>query len=327
MRGRTGRTVLNVILALLGTALLIAGFFGGCAKGSGSGGGDDDDATTTTTTPTGVGATGGTGGQAAAGGQIGGSGGHGGHGAAGGSAGAGGSGGSCTSGPCGYGCPVCIIQAWDFDSGCPAGWTSDGDNRDWACGAPSWAVMDDCEGGGNVWATNLHDNANTCQNSYLISPRVDLSSYAGETVMFGFYHSYDFRECAAAYPICNMITNAISYSGGAIDVDPGTGWTRVTPQGGYESGGKTVDCADSGSGGGTPACGGQSCDLDGQANAYTAGGIELQWHQGLVDISAYTTSSFQARFVYGSYANDPFWLNRAGWYIDNVAIFIPGPCP
>lgn len=239
----------------------------------------------------------------------------------------GGSGGTGPTGPCGYGSPVCIIEHWDFDSGCPSGWTTSGTNSDWSCGPPTSGPFDDCEGSGNVWGTNLHGNAATCQSSYLVSPEIDLSSYAGETVLLGFYHWYDFRECANTTPgWCSALINWMSYSGGRIEVDSGSGWTPVVPQGGYEVGGKTVDCGSSQ--GGSPPCGGADCAVDESTAAYTCGGIEYQWHQGLVDVSSYTTSTFRVRFVFGSNEADPvLFINRAGWFIDNVALLIPGSCP
>jgi hypothetical protein len=316
-----------VVGAVAAAALL--GRLGGCAAGGGSSS-DDDDATTTTPTATltGTGGPGGTGGQTSTGTAAGGTGGQGATGSgAGGTGASGGAGGAGAGGPCGFGSPMCILEWWDFDSGCPSGWSAQGTNRDWACGPPNSGPFDDCEGSGNVWGTNLNGNANTCQNSYLISPEIDLSAYAGETVMFGFYHWYDFRECANTTPTwCNVLINWMSYSGGRVEVDSGSGWTPVTPEGGYEVGGKTIECG--GNEGGSPPCGGAGCDLDGTVSAYTCGGIEYQWHQGLVDISAHTTATFRARFVFSSNDADPIlFVNRAGWYIDNIAIMIPGSCP
>jgi len=261
------------------------------------------------------------GGGSVGGGSVGGAGGNVG-GAGGNVGGAGGSGGGT---PCGYGSPTCFISHWDFDSGCPSGWTTTGTNSDWSCGTPTSGPADDCEGNGALWATGLHGNAATCQSSYLVSPTVDLSIYQGQTVLLGFYHWYDFRECASTPFFCGFI-DWMSYSGGQIEVDSGNGWVPVTPQGGYEWGAKTVECSDGS--GGSPSCNGAQCAVDGATAAYTCGGIELQWHQALVDVSNHTTNTFRARFVFGSYDVDPIlFLNRPGWYIDNVAILIPGPCP
>lgn len=326
-------TIRNLFLATALLSICLVWMFGGCAATSSKGGsGDDDSSSSTTSSSSGGGVTAGSGGVAAGGGGVtGGAGGTGGQLVGGGGGGAVGGGGGVTggaggSGPCGYGSPVCIIAQWDFDSGCPSGWTTSGNNSDWSCGMPTSGPADDCEAGGNLWATGLHGNAATCQSSTLQSPAVDLSAYQGQTVLLGFYHWYDFRECAAAAPFCNIFTNAISYSGGRIEVDSGSGWSVATPDGGYESGQKTIDC--SSSSGGAPPCNGASCALDEETDAYTCGGIEQQWHQGLVNISSHTTASFQARFVYGSNDADPFiYVNREGWYIDNVAILIPGPCP
>jgi len=319
-----------VAVALVFLVLSVAGLFGGCAKGSGVGDDDDDGVSTSTsssssTTSTSTSGTGGAGAQApgGGGGTVGGGGGTVG-GAGGGTAGSGGVGGMGGGPPCGYGSPVCFISEWDFDSGCPSGWTTTGNNSDWGCGPPTSGPNDDCGGNGNVWATGLHGLASTCQNSYLESPVVDLSAYQGQTVLLGFYHWYDFRECIN--PSLCFFIDWLSYSGGRVEVNSGNGWVTVTPQGGYEVGGKTVECADGS--GGSPSCGGAQCDIDGSTSAYTCGGIELQWHQALIDVSNHTTNTFQARFVFGNADMDPFlFVNRPGWYIDNVALLRPIACP
>jgi len=330
------RAVGYVAVALVVLGLSVAGLFGGCAAGKGVEDDDDDGASTSTGTSTSSSTTtasSGTGGSAGSGAQIptgGGGGVVGGGGGVAGTGGVGGSGGSGQGGaggapPCGYGSPVCIIQQWDFDNACPSGWTTTGNNSDWGCGAPTSGPLDDCESGGNVWATGLHGLAATCQNSYLESPVVDLSAYQGQTVLLGFYHWYDFRECASN-PVWCALVNWLSYSGGRVEVNSGNGWVTVTPQGGYEVGGKTVECEDGS--GGSPSCGGAQCDLDGETSAYTCGGVELQWHQALIDVSSHTTNTFQARFVFGNHDIDPIlFVNRAGWYIDNVAILMPINCP
>ncbi len=332
----------NIILTLVVIALCVGGFSGGCSAGNKRLSDDDDSVTSTgtgsssggSTAASGGGGSGATGGSQAGGSDSGGGGNTASGGSAAGGTATGGAGGTPTTGgaggvsPCGYGSPVCLIAAWDFDSGCPSGWTTSGTNSDWACGIPNFSdgPPEDCEGSGNTWGTGLQSKANVCQNSYLISPEVDLSAYQGQTVLLGFYHWYDFRECAAGAVLCNVLTDWMSYSGGQVQVNSGGGWTKLTPQGGYETGGKTVNC--SSSDGGSPPCNGVPCDIDEQTDAYTCGGLEQQWHQALVDISSYTTSTFRARFVYGSHENDIIaFKNRAGWYVDNIAILIPGPCP
>jgi len=228
--------------------------------------------------------------------------------------GAGGSGGMAVGGAGGSG-PVGVVQLWTF-KGCAGGWTSAGINNDWACGAPSSGPNADHSGDGSLWATDLGGNANTCQDSWLQSPAVNLSSCSG-TVTLHFWHWYDFRECTC---FCALSPNE-SDSGGVIEVNSGNGWVAITPVGGYESGGHHVNCASAND------CNGQSCGPDQSSAAFTDAGVEKVWHETKVDISAHLTKTFQIRFRYGSHAGFGCFPNRPGWYIDDVSIVAPSGCP
>ncbi len=79
--------------------------------------------------------------------------------------------------------PTLVSDTADFNSG-NGGWTShiiSGVNNSWEYGTPTTAVA----GSGNdqeVWATNLSGNASLNEESYLLSPCYDFSSYSGTDV-------------------------------------------------------------------------------------------------------------------------------------------------
>ncbi|HPR35155.1 MAG TPA: S8 family serine peptidase [Anaerolineaceae bacterium] len=76
---------------------------------------------------------------------------------------------------------------FDADNG---GFVASGTNSTWAWGAPT-------SGPGapysapNVWATNLAGNYNNSEESYITSPAIDLSSYAGQAPTISFMHWYN----------------------------------------------------------------------------------------------------------------------------------------
>ncbi len=278
----------------------------------------------------GGGSAGGTGGSGAGGSSAGGSGtggsgtggsgtggsGTGGSGTGGSGTGGSGTGGSGTGGSGGSG--GCAIKSFDFAS-CTGGFTHGGTNDDWSCGVPSSGPNGDHDGGGQLWATNLSGKANTCEDSYLESPTIDLSAYAGQAIRLRFWHWHAFRACASGCGFICTLANS-QESGGLIQVFDGAQWQTVTPTAGYN--GKKLDCYSNDPDAG-PTC--SPCDIDGNKGFDT--GTDGSWQYAEADISSYTVSGFKVRFVFASYASDFLCFpNSAGWYIDDVSI-APVGCP
>lgn len=306
----------------IGASALIVAALVACSAGKASGTGGGGTTPTTTSSMGGHGGTGaggsasggtaGSGGAATGvGGLAGGAGGVGGSGGAGGGGGAGGAGGS-------GGTVGCVIASYSFDN-CADGWTAGGRNSDWACGNVTSGPNGDHTGDHFLWATDLAGDANTCQDSWLESPELDLAAYSGATLRLAFWHWYDFRECTCGN-LC-LATPTESDSGGMLKVDSGSGWTLVAPIGGYEHGGFEVNCAAAG------FCGESPCELDGEVSAFTAAGVEQVWHESTVDISAHAASAFKVRFLFGSHSGFGCFPDRAGWYVDDVLIYTEEACP
>ncbi|MBI3205843.1 MAG: hypothetical protein HYZ29_30185 [Myxococcales bacterium] len=292
------------------------GATGGVAGGGGSVGGGGSGGSTGGGSG---GSTGGSGGSTGgSGGSTGGSGGStgGSGGSTGGSGGStGGSGGSTGGSGGSAGCP---IKTYDF-ADC-TGWTAAGTKSDWQCGAPSAGPPNgDHTGGGKCWGTKLAGNATNCQDSTLTSPVIDLSAASGKQPRLRFWHYYDFRACNPA-GLCGAICalENSTYSGGIVEVTSnGSTWTKVAPT----SGGTKIECYSVDSDGGTTCT---PCALDGQTG-YS--GKSPGWELVEIDVSAYATSTFQARFHFASYALEFLCHpDKPGWYIDDVSI-VKLTCP
>jgi hypothetical protein len=302
-----------------GTSGSTAGGAGGKATG-GSGPGGSGAAGGSAGGVGGAAGTGGTGGTATGGSggtATGGSGGT----ATGGSGGTatGGSGGTATGGSGGTG-GSCAIQSFDFTS-CAGGWSHSGTNDDWSCGVPSSGPGGDHDGGGQLWATNLSGKANTCEDSYLESPAVDLSAYSGQALRVRFWHWHAFRTCNSG-GLCGLVCtlDKSQYSGGLVEVYDGSQWHKVTPTSGYN--GTKIECYSTSADAG-PTC--QPCAIDGQNGFGTA--TNGSWQYAEADISSYAVAGFKVRFRFASYDIDPFCHpNTGGWYIDDVSI-APVGCP
>ncbi|MEL7625777.1 MAG: carboxypeptidase regulatory-like domain-containing protein [Anaerolineaceae bacterium] len=86
----------------------------------------------------------------------------------------------------------------------------------WAWGTPSATPgPGSAHSGVNVWATNLTGNYKNYERSRLTSPVIDLSAYAGNSIVLGFWHWMD--------------SESNSYDWGAVEVsnDGGATWTTV----------------------------------------------------------------------------------------------------
>ncbi|HEC34120.1 MAG TPA: DUF11 domain-containing protein [Chloroflexi bacterium] len=77
----------------------------------------------------------------------------------------------------------CVIETAyqeDFEAD-DGGYTVGGTNPSWAWGAPT-SGPGSAHSGTNVWATNLSGDYNSSEDSYIESPDIDLSAYAGEDI-------------------------------------------------------------------------------------------------------------------------------------------------
>jgi hypothetical protein len=239
---------------------------------------------------------------------------------AGGAMGAGGAVGPGAGG--GGGALGCVAFSEPF-ANCPGGFTSSGPNNDWQCGMPSGAAgpPSDHTGNGSLWGTNIAGNANTCEDSELVSPVMDLSAFAGKTVLLSFWHWFDFRGCTpgGVCPAFACMLDKTSYSGGVVEVFSNGSWVQVNPIGGYGNGGQTISCAHM-----DAAC--TSCGLDGKTG-FTSDGMEGVWQEAVIDVSAYVGAMSKIRFRYASHDAYACYPKKGGWYIDDIAVTTPDLCP
>jgi hypothetical protein len=84
-----------------------------------------------------------------------------------------------------------------------------------------------CHGGtGSCWSTNLHGSYAPCENSWVVSPEIDLSGCSGGTrIVLSFWHWYEFEG------------TSVCFDGATVELsnDGGSGWIQVTPEEGWAS--------------------------------------------------------------------------------------------
>jgi hypothetical protein len=212
-----------------------------------------------------------------------------------------------------------------FESGV-AGWTHvvlDG------ASAPGWPLDEwqhgaatsgpgSCRTGTGCWGTRLDANYTSCERAALISPMMDLSSCAGDSVNLTFWVWHDFW------------TGTVSgkpetwYDGGLVEVSPnGSSWQSVTPSPAYPG---TIAINPNIS---SYACVSQNNFYVHQKPGWvgTSGG----WKEITVAIpTSALTTSFRVRFAFSSgvsYASSNAETNRGhtrpGWYIDDLSFASP----
>lgn len=224
----------------------------------------------------------------------------------------------------GGGATNCVVFSTPLDN-CPGGFTTSGINNDWQCGVPSGASGppgDHTSGNGALWGTNIAGKTNTCEDSELVSPTVDLSAQAGKTLMLSFWHWFDFRGCTPNGILCPNVAcqlDPTSYSGGVVEVFMNGNWVQIDPLGGYGNGGQTISCSYM-----DAAC--TSCSLEGKTG-FTANGMEGIWQQAVFDISAYAGAMSKMRFRYASHDAYSCYPKTGGWYIDDIEVYTTEPCP
>ncbi len=217
-------------------------------------------------------------------------------------------------------------HATGFESGA-AGWTHvvlDG------ASAPGWPLDEwsvatatagpgSCRTGTGCWATRHGANYTSCERSALISPTIDLSACAGESVNLTFWSWHDFWT--------GTVPNKPEtwFDGGLVEVSAnGTAWMAVTPAPAYP---------------GTIAINpniGSSYSCVSQNNFYVHTkpgwvGMSGGWKEVTVAIpAAALTSTFKLRFAFSSgvsFQSTNAETNRShtrpGWYIDDLSFSAP----
>jgi hypothetical protein len=226
-----------------------------------------------------------------------------------------------------------VVQSFDFE-GCPQGFTSTGNAKTWECGKPTTGPKSDHTGGGSLWATRLGEAPAYCEDSFLESPSIDLSTQSGKPLKLRVWHWGDFRVCdptKGPFGACNLACNppfglpVDSYSGGVLEVFSGGSWKVVPPVEGYgtsnqplEANGGSSDPADN-----NPPC--QSSTLDGKTG-FAAKGVNKQWILSTFDVAQYASADFRFRLHFASAPKEDCFPNTAGWYVDDLAIFYGGSC-
>jgi len=101
---------------------------------------------------------------------------------------------------------------FDLDKG---GFSISGTNPSWAWGAPT-SGPGTAHSAPNVWATNLAGDYNTSESSWLTSPLIDLSAFAGQMPILSFFQWNDIEH--------------INYDWGAVEAskDGGITWQNVS---------------------------------------------------------------------------------------------------
>jgi len=89
--------------------------------------------------------------------------------------------------------PPTIVYSQNFDSN-NGGYTAGGTNSSWAWGAPT-SGPGAAHSPPNVWATNLAGNYNDDEDSWVESPDIDLSAYAGQGVYLSWWHWLQTESC------------------------------------------------------------------------------------------------------------------------------------
>lgn len=214
------------------------------------------------------------------------------------------------------------LAAFDFEDGA-AGWTHDimpeiegttVDWRfdDWEVGTASAVGPAACHEGTGCWGARLDNNYISCQRAFLLSPEIDLSGCAGESLTLVFYHWHDFWS--------DDWNGQTWFDGGIVELGGlGAGWTA--PPGIDYPGtiainpdkGSSYECIES-----------DSFYVDGRPGYV---GASAAWQRVEVPIPAeLVASGFQVRFAYASGVSlesttqnaDDF--ANAGWYIDDLAV-------
>jgi len=92
------------------------------------------------------------------------------------------------------------VYSENFDT-TNGGFVASGTNSSWAWGAPSTTPGPGAAySSPNVWATNLTGNYNNSEESYITSPVIDLSSYAGLAPSLSFMQWYNSESNSYDYP-------------------------------------------------------------------------------------------------------------------------------
>ncbi|HSW60614.1 MAG TPA: hypothetical protein VLJ60_07425, partial [bacterium] len=208
-----------------------------------------------------------------------------------------------------------VVASYTFEPGAE-GWTHTKIDSataswpyDWWAQGTASSGPNSCFEGTGCFGFNLTGNYINCQRAQLISPVIDLSSYAGQALKLEFMHWYNFWAAPTSY-----------YDGGFVEFSSnnGTNWNQIT---GYTYPGtvkiKTSDGLL------------YSCDSASFYATNKPGFVQVSsgWQKVEIDIpSEMITANFKIRYVFSSGvqkktdSQTPSNYSHPGWYIDNVTI-------
>ena len=215
--------------------------------------------------------------------------------------------------------------AFDFEDG-PAGWrhdlmpeiqgtTTNWRFDDWEYGTASNVGPAACHEGTGCWATRLDNNYIACQRAYLMSPPIDLSACAGESLALTFYHYYDFWT--------GDWDAQTWFDGGLVELkgEGGGGWT--SPPGLEYPGTIAIN----------PSKGIYECIetdnfyVDGRPGFVGQNGawepVEVAIPDELVGADFRVRFSYSSGVILQSDTQNAGNFSNAGWYIDDLAVVSP----
>ena len=208
------------------------------------------------------------------------------------------------------------LAQYTFDNG-SQGWThgvSDGQGTDWPF--DPWTQGTAVSGSpacpeGACFGAELTENYAQCQRGYLLSPVIDVSKCAGQSLQLNFQHGYSFWD------------DGTYFDGGVVLVSvDGTNWHTLDAENTFP-GAIAIETDLNGY-----ACDPGTFEVDGKAGyAGTSGGnVSVQ----LLIPSTLVTSQLQIKFSMGSGVNsettDPNTSRKfksSGWRVDNVGLSLP----
>lgn len=189
------------------------------------------------------------------------------------------------------------LVTYDFegdDQGFDSEETDDGFDDPWDHGEPE---DQSCHSGDECWVTNRRGEYDDCEAGALVSPTLDLSACAGQTVSLTFWHLYRLED----------ESNGTWYDGGLVQLssDGGGSWQETDPEPGYTGDifGNYSECE-------------RDASMDGMQG--WSGRIDGDdWEQVTITLDdAMLTSEFAFRFLF---ASDRGVVDE-GWYVDDVEL-------
>jgi len=184
------------------------------------------------------------------------------------------------------GCTGTLLSA-DFETG-DGGFTESPGDTVWAWGAIGSGPPS--SGHGNVWGTNLSGSYGACDDAYLTSPSLDLSSCGGTTLTLTLDIWYEYERYGLVY-----------YDGCLMELWSGSAWVQLAPVGGWDERVDIYGCS------GSVYVEGKDCF------AGESGGWLTKTFTG--SLTSYPRD-FRFRFVHGSDSDGHY----DGAFIDNILL-------